>query len=291
MGIQMQKPFYLDALERESNAMGQAARQQMTGPAPAVPSCPGWTMNDLVLHMGAIYRLVANRITNREREFVRYDTIFTPDDWTRVLRLDPEWVQFAAEGKVPEYHAMPSTAEGKDPEYRSMPSWLIAWFSEGAERLQGAFRSVDPDEPIGTWWPPNQHAGFWMRRMAHETAVHRWDAQNAVGAPEPIERDLASDGVDEMMEVIIPDEYSESKATPNGESYHFHQSDGEGEWMIYFEPSELRITRDHSKADVELAGTASDLLLFLLGRVPVERLAVSGASDLIPRYFELVPSF
>ena len=35
--------------------------------------------------------------------------------------------------------------------------------------------------------------------MAQETAVHRWDAENAVGRPAPIATPLAVDGCDELL--------------------------------------------------------------------------------------------
>jgi hypothetical protein len=49
------------------------------------------------------------------------------------------------------------------------------------------------------------------------------------------------------------------------------------------------VTREHAKGDVAVRGTASDLLLFLWGRLPGERLEVLGDASLVGRYFELVP--
>jgi hypothetical protein len=47
-------------------------------------------------------------------------------------------------------------------------------------------------------------AAFWFRRMAHETAVHRWDAQLAVRLPEPLESKLAADTVAEALDTFLP---------------------------------------------------------------------------------------
>lgn len=273
----MKKDAYLTALHSESAALAAAARHGMEPPVPAVPSCPGWTMTVLVLHMGSIYRLVNNRVANRERELAPYTERFTPDDWARVLHLDREWTQLAYKESIPED--------------RPLPPWLIDWLEEGARQLEDTFRPIDPDERIGTWWPPDQRAGFWLRRMAHETAVHRWDAQNAVGREQPIGAELARDGIDEIMDVILPSERSDSAVPANGESYHFHQTDGDGEWAVRFEPEGLRVTRGPASAGLAVSGTASDLLLFLLGRVPSDRLENAGDTALLSRYFELVPSF
>lgn len=203
----MKKATYLTALHADSAALAAAARQGMKPPVPSIPSCPDWTMTVLVLHLGSIYRLVTNRVANRERELVHYEQRFTPGDWARVLHLDPEWTQLAYEQRIPEE--------------RPLPAWLLDWFEEGSVRLEDTFQEIDPDERIGTWWPPEQRAGFWMRRMAHETAVHRWDAQNAVEQAEPIWSELARDGIDEMMDVIIPRKRRDSRVDAGGESYHF----------------------------------------------------------------------
>lgn len=274
---EMDKEAYVAALSDNAALLAASARRRMDPPVPSVPSCPGWTMTVLVLHMGSIYRLVARRVAEREREMVSYSERFTPEDWSRVLHLDAEWTQLAYEEKV--------SAD------RPLPAWLIDWFEEGASRLVETFQAVDPDERIGTWWPPEQRAGFWMRRMAHETAVHRWDAQNAVGEAQPIETALARDGVDEVMDIILPNERPESDVPGRGESYRFRQTDGDGEWTVRFEPDGLNVTHGPGDAAVEVRASASDLLLFLLGRVPADRVEVSGDRSILSRYFELVPAF
>ncbi len=49
---------------------------------------------------------------------------------------------------------------------------------------------------------------------------------------------------------------------------HLHCTDGEGEWLITRAGDDVVVTREHAKGDVAARGTASDLLLFLWGRVP-----------------------
>ena len=62
-------------------------------------------------------------------------------------------------------------------------------------------------------WSAQKDVGFIQRRMAQESAVHRWDAELAVGAPNPIDADLAVDGVDEFLTLFLPAE-EESLAGP-----------------------------------------------------------------------------
>ena len=71
--------------------------------------------------------------------------------------------------------------------------------------------------------------GFWSRRQAHELAVHRWDAQLAAGAPQPIDRALAADGIQELFD-ILPARPG-GAPTGNGETMHLHCTDGDGEWL------------------------------------------------------------
>ncbi|MEV8439416.1 maleylpyruvate isomerase family mycothiol-dependent enzyme [Actinosynnema sp. NPDC051121] len=76
---------------------------------------------------------------------------------------------------------------------------LVDWYRIGAASL---ITVLDPDHaasPAATWCPWDRTLGFWLRRMAHETAVHRVDAQAANGSAEPLEAGLAADGIDEVL--------------------------------------------------------------------------------------------
>jgi predicted lipid carrier protein YhbT len=120
-----------------------------------------------------------------------------------------------------------------------------------------------------------------------ETAVHRYDAQLAAGTPTPIERDLAVDGVDELFD-LIPFWPWADRVKGAGETLHFHCTDGEGEWFVRLHAEGVDVTREHAKGDVAARGSASDLLLFLYGRVPAEQLDVFGDAVLLAHWRELV---
>ncbi|MDP6213512.1 MAG: maleylpyruvate isomerase family mycothiol-dependent enzyme, partial [Acidimicrobiales bacterium] len=62
--------------------------------------------------------------------------------------------------------------------------------------LLSLLESTDADNPAWNW-SPDMTTGFWVRRMACEAAIHRWDAEDAAGTATPIEHDLAVDVVDE----------------------------------------------------------------------------------------------
>lgn len=51
---------------RETVAFEAAARRAAAGgDAPLIPSCPDWTMSDLVLHLGGVHRYVARILCRR----------------------------------------------------------------------------------------------------------------------------------------------------------------------------------------------------------------------------------
>ena len=137
--------------------------------------------------------------------------------------------------------------------------------SDLLDDLLGVLESTDAGQP--TWnWSPDMTAGFWVRRMACETAIHRWDAEDAAGVGNPIERDLAIDVVDEAVTVAFRGQRGGPVVDHPDCSLHLHSTDGDGEWLLVPSGDGLVVTREHAKADVAAAGTASDLALFVWGR-------------------------
>ena len=162
----------------------------------------------------------------------------------------------------------------------------LDWFEAGVVVVVDALRRADPTHPAWSW-TDDHTAGFWARRQANETAVHRWDAQLAGGAAEPIDHDLAVDGIDEFFG-LIPFWRHESRVRGTGESIHLHCTDGEGEWLVRLGADAVLITREHAKGDVALRAPASDLLLFLWGRAGHSGPEVFGDASLLDRWQQLV---
>ena len=163
---------------------------------------------------------------------------------------------------------------------------LLDWFAAGVDPLADALLASGPDVEVWTW-TPDKTSGFWARRQSVETAVHRYDAQLAAGTPAPVAPDLAVDGVDELFD-LIPFWPWADRVKGDGETLHFHCTDGEGEWFVRLHPDGVTVTREHAKGAVAARGSASDLLLFLYGRVPAERLDVFGDTALLAHWRELV---
>ena len=158
----------------------------------------------------------------------------------------------------------------------------MPYFRDGARALVQALAATDPATSVWTFAASDRTAGFWYRRRAQETSVHRFDAQSAAGDPEPIDPELAVDGIDEYLSVFLP-RMADNVAT-DGATLHFHCTDVEGEWFVARDGDDLRITREHAKGDVAARGTASDLVLFLWGRVPADALDVFGDAAVLDRF-------
>ncbi len=169
------------------------------------------------------------------------------------------------------------------------------WFTQIASGLVAEFRATPPDTEVWTWSPHDHSARFAARRMAHETAVHRYDAQTAAGNPAPIDAALAADGIEEIFEMAgnfdIVDNWIEA-GRGDGQTMHLHGTD-EGvdgnEWLIAMNPDGLDISREHAKGDLALRGGVSDLELVLYDRPPlgpVERFGDESVLDAWYRVFK-----
>ena len=203
-----------------------------SGPLDApVTGCGRWDLRRLTGHMGSIHRWADSAATHAK----------APADRSA---FDP-----------------PAGADADE-----LADWLLA----GAERLAATLRVLDPAAP--TWHPflVERVAGVWPRRQAHETSVHRWDAQHAVGPTDPIAPELASDGIDEFFEVTHPRAITREQATPPAGSLHVHCTDTHGEWLAWYDPADAgggyHFTREHAKGDAALRGPAEHLLLALYHR-------------------------
>jgi uncharacterized protein (TIGR03083 family) len=161
-----------------------------------------------------------------------------------------------------------------DLELPAEPSGLPDWLEQSAAKLVATLRDTDPNAECWTWTDART-VGFWSRRMAHETAVHRWDAQGAVGSPEPFDGELAVDGIDEHLQNLQSIIGAEVIAG-DGQTLHLHCTDRDGEWFLRRTPDGLEVTREHAKGDVAIRGAASDLLLVVVGRTPAEPPVVFG---------------
>lgn len=158
-----------------------------------------------------------------------------------------------------------------DPPEDDVP--VLESLSSAADALCAELVAVDPNEHRPNWINAPD-ARFWWRRMAQESAVHRWDVEAAHTDPAPIDAALAVDGVDEFGDVFLA-HAARRGITGTGESLHLHATDeglleGTGEWMFTFTPEGVDVEHTHGKGDMAVRGPAQDLLLFVWNRRPIE---------------------
>jgi len=159
---------------------------------------------------------------------------------------------------------------------------MISWYELGVQQLLTALATLPSDQPCWTWAGP-QNIAWLLRRMAHETAIHAWDALWAAGLKPQIDPALASDGIDEFVYVMTP-VVREGQPIIGG-SVHIHCTDVDGEWLLVpGDGLELVVTREHAKGSVALRGPAVDILLVLWRRLPVEAIEVIGDASVADRF-------
>ena len=83
---------------------------------------------------------------------------------------------------------------------------LLDWYAAGLTDLVHALRDTPPDAPAWHMSPAAEKTvGSWVRRQAHELAVHRMDLEVAAGLPvTAVDPELAEDGADEVLRVVVP---------------------------------------------------------------------------------------
>jgi uncharacterized protein (TIGR03083 family) len=183
-----------------------------------IPGCPDWALRDLVRHLGRVQQF-----------------------WSTVVR-----------GGVDE---QPDFDEAEPGPMDAGP--LAAWMRESTRELLEALRAAAPDTPAWTWWKEPRTAGAIGRHQVQEATVHRWDAQSALGAPDPLPVALADDGVAEFLEIAR----QMRSPTP-----------------IAFEATDTgrRFTLSEGEPAVTVSAPSGDLVLLLYKRLSPEVVRVDG---------------
>lgn len=201
-----------------------------------VPTCPDWNLGQLAAHVGREHRWAATIVERRAQQ--RVDLRALPD------------VTLPAE-----------------------PAERAEWLRSGAIRLVDAVRAAGPDATVWNW-AGGGPAEFWARRMVHETAVHRADAELALGRPFILDPELAADGISEWLALLRSPRMSDRARDllPDGQLLHLHATDDvlgpAGEWLVRGSRSGIAVEHGHGKGDVALRGPAVELLLVIMRRRP-----------------------
>lgn len=217
-----------------------------------VPTCPGWTLTDLVRHVGLLQQWFAAMISRRSPS-----------------RLSHTEVDYGLPDDPADY-----------------PDWLA---SRNAE-VVGVLAAADPDAAMWTWGPGGT-VGFWARRMLMELLVHRYDAEAAVGSPSGLDPVLASDGVDEFL-ANLPSAATFTPELASlrgdGQTIGFGVWGTEVDWAVRLDPDSFGLAPAVAEPDATVsAETPEALLLLVYGRIGADdpRVKSSGDPELLAKWF------
>jgi len=247
---------HIDALRHQGTLLADAAER--AGLDAAIPPCPSWQVKDLLRHTGYIHRWAAKHITDCP------DTVLDGPPEEDILR-----------------------GGAADPD-------LLAWFRAGHAALVQTLSTADPGLVCATFMDAPSPLAFWARRQAHETAIHRADAESASGLRPEYDPEFAADGIDELITGF--GQRRKYRPSADGDaSMQVRATDTGHAWHVATEDGRLQARREdggHLQADREdggpdsarpaactVTGPASGLYLFLWHRSDAAQAGVTISGD------------
>ncbi|MGH3943670.1 MAG: maleylpyruvate isomerase N-terminal domain-containing protein [Pseudonocardiaceae bacterium] len=194
-----------------------------------VPTCPGWTVQRLVHHVGRVFDMVI-----------------------RVVQ--------AADPESPPKRVEPPPGE-------SLAAFDV--FDDRLASLLDLLATTDPTTPAWhfTVTAPRT-AAFWSRRMAHEVTVHRIDAQAAAGTGSAVPADFAADGIDEVLTRLIVRHTDAWAVASLSGAVLYHAADAGRAWTVRLVPGQLPQTAPETvtEPDASVVGLADAVYRAAWGR-------------------------
>jgi uncharacterized protein (TIGR03083 family) len=238
---------HIAIVQREGERLASVAER--TSPDAPVPTCPDWTLRDLVRHVGGIHSWAATIVGQaRSRP---YDPF---------AELEASW---------------PSDAG------------LVDWFREGHQALVHALQSAPHDLSCFAFLPAPSPLAFWARRQAHETGIHRADAEGSSGIAPTYPPEQAVDGIDELLFGFMSRPGQRLK-TDQPRTLALQATDTHAAWQVHISPDEPRVSREALSADCCVNASASDLFLLLWNRRAPTGLDVQGDVGLLDLWRESI---
>jgi uncharacterized protein (TIGR03083 family) len=200
-----------------------------------VPHCPGWSVRDLVRHLSGVHRWAATNVTY---------------------------------GRASQEQAAAAFDAPDDDE-------LMAWFRSGHEALVRTLAEASPALEAWSFLPAPSPLAFWARRQAHETAIHRGDAEAAAGIKPSHDASFAADGIDELLAGFMSRSGGRLTSDP-GVRLAVAPIEVPRAWTMWIGPSETRCDPRAEAADATVRGSAGDLYEFLWNRLDRDAIEVDG---------------
>ena len=235
---------HVNALRREGEWLADAAER--AGLDAPVPPCAPWQVKDLLRHTGYVHRWAARHINE------------CPD----------QIIDGPSEEEI--------LSGGAD------DARLLAWFRDGHAALTQTLATADPAVECATFMAAPSPLAFWARRQAHETAIHRADAESAAGATPEYEAAFAADGIDELIMGFGRRRKYQPGSNAEGTRLRVLATDTGDAWLVEALEGRVLPRRDlggQEEAGCAVSGPASGLYLYLWNRADAARVGVTVAGD------------
>ncbi|HEX7301597.1 maleylpyruvate isomerase N-terminal domain-containing protein [Lentzea sp.] len=193
-----------------------------------------------------------------------------------------EWIRLGREPGAGEWQDYPENGEN-----------TLDFLRSGAEAVLAELSAHGEDEPCATWWPEQQNYGFWQRRLAHETTVHRMDVQGAAGMDVgAVDDEVAVDGADEVLTLWLGHKLDVLGVRGSRDSLVAIEVE-DHLWLTRCGPhgaSAWRVVdpEDAHRADAQVTADPMTMYRWLWGRLPDRMVTVIGDHDAIAQLWALL---
>jgi uncharacterized protein (TIGR03083 family) len=228
---------YIEALATEGYRLADTA--SALDLASPVPTCPGWVLRDLLQHLGGVHRWAGAHLRDRRESILRVD-----DFQDLVGPWPPD-------------------------------NGLVAWYRSELELLIHTLRSAPLDIECAVFLKSTSPLAHWVRRQAHETAIHRADVESIVGTQTPVDIEFALDGIDELVDCFVPRPFMKLRSK-NPTTLGIAPGDSDRFWALSISEGPVQVTTVRRECDCVIEGSASDVYFALWNRSDDRGIRVSG---------------
>lgn len=215
-----------------------------------VATCPGWDVRELVRHLGLIHLWAAAHVSFPHPE---------EGDVEDLTDLVGYWPDLAG----------PWPDDGE----------LVTWYRATNANLVEVLKTAPIDVDCYTFLPAPSPLAMWARRQASETAIHRFDVEDARGIASNFDPQFAADMLDELLCGFAPRPRELDMAS--NQVLHVHAEDVGEDWYLTLGPEGIETSRQGEGADLTLTATAAELYLLLWNRTPDSSITMTGNTGLM----------
>jgi uncharacterized protein (TIGR03083 family) len=239
---------YIRAIVAEGRRFARAA--ELGDLEAPIRACPGWTLRDLVRHLGEIHLWAAANVASPRPEWLYI---------RQITDLARYWPELAA--------GWPDDDD------------LVTWYRATLSNLVRVLGTAAPDVPAFTFLPAPTPLTMWARRQASEIAIHRCDVELAMGIDPHLETRFASDMLDELITGFTP--ASDTTGVTEDRVLQVVAADVDERWWVTIARSGVTTSREGERADLTITGTAADLYLLLWNRTSASTVHLAGNPELM----------